>query len=366
MLTITNVSATPLAVMLDRTTIEVAAGGDASFPDTPKAREDAARFVTLGYIEISSQDPLENIGDLDVPASVLIAGTGLPVVLTEATGTLTVSGTPVADETFAVDGTTFTFKASASLDTEVTISADNTIQAASIASVVTAKLTTVDATSELGVVTLTAVTPGTAGNSIALAESATGVAKSGTALSGGTDGGETITVNDVVFEWVDDVDEVSDAEYVPVLIGANIALALANLKTAINANATLNTAHIKAQGLITIAASTDARLVVRGLDETAVVISEASTNITRTNITAVDRSAGKPVLFSATAAGSTLVLDTGLTSIDSFILQVRTSAGAIKAIDSTTFVGGGLIFVNAAGDADLASGDVVTVFAIGG
>lgn len=104
----------------------------------------------------------------------------------QATATLTVSGTPVANETFVVGTQTFTFKVARAVAGEVTISASNTTQATNIVAAITADIPTIaTATSNLGVVTLTAVPVGTAGNGITLTESATGIAV--TAFAGGSD-----------------------------------------------------------------------------------------------------------------------------------------------------------------------------------
>lgn len=113
-----------------------------------------------------------------------------------ATGTITVSGTPVANETFVVGSQTFTFKAARTVAGEVTISAVNATQARNILAAIKADVSaTVTATVASAVVTVTAVATGTAGNSIALTEAATGVAVSGAGtLSGGGTGTAISTI----------------------------------------------------------------------------------------------------------------------------------------------------------------------------
>lgn len=104
-----------------------------------------------------------------------------------ATGTITISGTPSADQTFVVGAQTFTFKVSRTGTGQVTISGTPATQAANIVSAITADLATVTAAAVSNVVTVTAATAGVAGNSIVLTENATGVAVSGSGtLSGGS------------------------------------------------------------------------------------------------------------------------------------------------------------------------------------
>lgn len=110
---------------------------------------------------------------------------------TAATGTLTFTDAPAADETIAVNGTTYTFKTTAASATQISIGtgADAAAKAAATAANVATKVSANDVavvvTSAAGVATITAAAKGTAGNSIALAESASNCTKSGTALSGG-------------------------------------------------------------------------------------------------------------------------------------------------------------------------------------
>ena len=105
-----------------------------------------------------------------------------------ATGTITVSGTPVANETFRVGAQTFTFKATRTTTGEVTINATPATQAANIVTAITADIpATATAAAVSAVVTITATTAGDAGNDIVLTESATGIAVSGSGfLTGGS------------------------------------------------------------------------------------------------------------------------------------------------------------------------------------
>jgi hypothetical protein len=108
--------------------------------------------------------------------------------ISNAEGTITVTETPVANETFVVGAQTFTFKATRSTTGEVTISADNVQQAKNI---VAAIMTDIAATifaycHETNIVTVMNILGGAAGNSTVLTESATGIAVSGSGtLAGG-------------------------------------------------------------------------------------------------------------------------------------------------------------------------------------
>ena len=120
----------------------------------------------------------------------------------KATGTVTFTGLPVADETITVNAIVYTFKASASTATQITIGADATSTASNAASKIEANDSAVDASSVAGVLTITAANTGTYGNAITLAESAANTTVSGANLSGG--------VNKVVITG-DGVDALGDA-----------------------------------------------------------------------------------------------------------------------------------------------------------
>jgi hypothetical protein len=111
-----------------------------------------------------------------------------------ASGTITVSDTPVADETIQVGITIYTFKAARANDFEITISSNTTTQAENIVYAIIHDQGNVNAVNVANVVTVTAIPYGTDGNAIALAESATGIAVSGATLSGGTDTADALVL----------------------------------------------------------------------------------------------------------------------------------------------------------------------------
>ncbi len=118
-----------------------------------------------------------------------------------AAGTITFSGLPVADETITVRGVTYTFKASASTATQITIGADATETASNTVSKIVANDALLDAANVAGLVTISAANTGEYGNAYALAESATNTAVSGATLTGGVDA-VVITGDGVDFESV--------------------------------------------------------------------------------------------------------------------------------------------------------------------
>ena len=213
--------------------------------------------------------------------SVTFAG-GVPNVHVEnayATGTVTITGTPIEDEHLTIGAIEFHFKAAPSGAGEILIDADNTIQAANIVDAITSELTAVTATNLLGVVGITSVAPGMAGNALPLTTNATGVAVSGSGtLEGGIDHlHETVMIGSQEFVFV-------TARAIPgeVTVGVDEDATAHNLITAINTDMTSVVAgHVA--GVATITA------VIRGAAGNAIALSESATN---TSVSAGGRLAG--------------------------------------------------------------------------
>lgn len=152
-------------------------GFDAQLSGTPK---NISKNLTI----------YQNLEVLDAYKSVqtkkfTIGGVGI-----KAVGTITVSGTPVADETITIGETTYTFKAARAVAGEITINADNATQVTNIVDAVTTDSTDVVATDGADdTVVITAAAPGVAGNLLPFTESATGIAVDGTGTLGGTTAG---------------------------------------------------------------------------------------------------------------------------------------------------------------------------------
>ena len=107
-----------------------------------------------------------------------------------AVGTITMTGLPVADETFVIDDQTFIWKATRTVTGEVRIGGSTASAITNIVAAVTADLTTVSAEDGVGnTAVITAVLPGTAGNSIVFTEASSNMTMDGSGTLGGTTAG---------------------------------------------------------------------------------------------------------------------------------------------------------------------------------
>jgi hypothetical protein len=151
----------------------------------------------MPLVDISYRVNFEFDGSGDAVTIDLASGVATgDVTGVKASGTITFTGLPVADETITVRGVTYTFKASASTATEITIGADATETAANTVSKLTANDTLIDAVNVAGVVTVSASETGEYGNAYTLAQAATNTAVSGATFSGGVD--KVVITNDGV------------------------------------------------------------------------------------------------------------------------------------------------------------------------
>lgn len=129
-------------------------------------------------------------------------------VAVAASGTLTATNAPGLGETFVVDTQTFTVVTTRSGTGEVTRGTGAESFGVNVATAINTDLSSVDATSNAGVVTITAATAGAAGNSIVFTEALANVTISPTGgyLSGGVDqdgpvAGETFVVDAQTFTF---------------------------------------------------------------------------------------------------------------------------------------------------------------------
>ena len=118
-----------------------------------------------------------------------------PVNGVAASGVVTFTGTPVADEHLVIGTQTFHFVAAraGAGSFEITISANNTTQADNMKAAVNADVSNVTVDNIAGVATVTAAVKGTSGNLIVLSTNATGTAVS-SVTAGKLDGGINGTV----------------------------------------------------------------------------------------------------------------------------------------------------------------------------
>jgi hypothetical protein len=111
----------------------------------------------------------------------------------KATGTITVTTNPTANDTIVVNGATFTFKASAATAYDVAIGGTASVTATNLAAALNAStdplVSTIQFTVAAAVVTATAGSFGTAGNAITLATGTAGakLTMSGATLTGGSE-----------------------------------------------------------------------------------------------------------------------------------------------------------------------------------
>lgn len=133
-------------------------------------------------------DVLEIASSQDLKRGSLVNVNGAQIAATtdgvKASGTITFAANPTADDTITVGTTTLTFKSADPGENEVLIGSD---VAATIDNVIAALPDSVTGAKSSGVLTITAVAAGTAGNSIALAKSGSDITVSGATLTGGVD-----------------------------------------------------------------------------------------------------------------------------------------------------------------------------------
>ena len=108
----------------------------------------------------------------------------------QASGTITFTGNPVADETIAIAGTTFTFKTAATTSAHIKLGSTPAETIENAARVIRAHPTVgplVELSYTATVITVKAEEAGTAGNAYALAKAADDITVSGATLTGGVD-----------------------------------------------------------------------------------------------------------------------------------------------------------------------------------
>jgi hypothetical protein len=161
---------------------ETASNGFTGTSGVPSSR----KSMPLALVAYEIDFEFDGSGDVITLATSTGVASG-DVTGVKATGTITFTGLPTANDTVTINGTVYTFKASAATATEITIGATATETASNTASKIDANETIVDAVNVLGVVTISAANTGEYGNAYTLAESAANTTVSGATLSGGVD-----------------------------------------------------------------------------------------------------------------------------------------------------------------------------------
>ena len=230
--------------------------------------------------------PLAHVTNVNAYGTATITGTPVSTANVDATGTVTITGTPVLNEELVVGAQTFAFKVLRTGIGEITIDIDSTAQAANIVAAIAADLITVTATNTLGVVHITAVAHGAAGNSLALTTNATGIAVSG---SGTLTGGVTAVVQTLVVGAQTFTFKASGIATGDIVISATPAIQAANIVTSITRDLATVTAVQGTGGnthvvtITAVAAGTAGNSLTLTTNATGVAVSGAGTLANGTN-----------------------------------------------------------------------------------
>jgi hypothetical protein len=266
-----------------------------------------------------------------------------------ATGTLTLTGNPADTQTVTIGAKTYTFQAVlTNVDGNVLIGAN---AAATIVNLVAAimlgagagtgyaaattahpTVTAVDGAGDTVVVT--AITPGSAGNSIASTETMDNASWGGATLSGGTT--ETVTIGSTVYTWKNTLTTAYDVK-----IGGSASLSIDNLIAAINANGTPGT-HYFAGTLIhpsvrAFAGAGDTMVVHTNSDTiltavgTLIATTETMASGSWGATTLADGTNGTNVAFSVAGTAISCVFSSGYTTVSDFEAAILADA-AVSAL----------------------------------
>jgi hypothetical protein len=170
-----------------------------------------------------------------------------------------------------------------------------------------------------------------------------------------------------VFEFDGD-NSLEDATATRVVWSATMATSAANLKAAINNNSVLSDMGLVADDIVTISGG-KAKLIVKATGDTPIDefdLDQTGVGITITEVAASDGSGYRTSTKVITAAGSTLLVDTGLQTIHDALILVRDSSGDRRAWAGTAIIGGGFLYLSGGSQATaMTNGDVVSIVAIG-
>lgn len=159
---------------------------------------DYAQAAASGIVESVTVQPglwyqLGVTADNPIGVSDLASATASATIAVAASGTLTFGGQPTAADTITINGIAITFVASGAVGSQVNIGGNAAGTAQALATYINAHSDTLHVTSSgaSNVLTLTHITPGTAGNALTIAKSGAQPALSGATLTGGSAGSVT-------------------------------------------------------------------------------------------------------------------------------------------------------------------------------
>lgn len=143
---------------------------------------------TDGWVQVAEDGAYLRVSNATGNPFFVAVGSAAPSAGVQASGTITFTGLPIADETVTVNGQVYVFKVSAGSALQVTIGADGPGTATNLGLKINSNSTTTTASVSAGVVTVYALAAGSAGNAVTLTEAATNTAVSGSGtLAGGVD-----------------------------------------------------------------------------------------------------------------------------------------------------------------------------------
>jgi len=178
----------------------------------------------------------------------------------------------------------------------------------------------------------------------------------------------TLTVGTEVFE-IDDDDTFTDGNIQVDISESTDAIDIADaLLALINSNAVLSEAGITARETI---AGTDPAAAAYLILEFPTSIEPSDYTVTGSAglaVTKTDAGSAKALKMwvgRKVAAATELLVVSPFDSIDDYLILVQTTAGAYKAYDGTVSTSGGSLFLNSAGDADIAATDEIVLLVFG-
>lgn len=185
-------------------------------------------------------------------------------------------------------------------------------------------------------------------------------------VTGAITDGMFVTIKGIEFEFDDD-DTVTEGR-TKVDLGASVREALINLGIAVAANETLASQanRIVPRGVLTVTADANEYALFESLTGVDMELDESGGPLCWTpEVLPVDVPDYVRSFRIVTATGATVKVITGLREVAHVNVSVKSAAGVIKLYNGAILTGGGLVYLDASGSNDIASGDIVAVEALG-